>query len=339
MPRRTEARFTANGSFPLADKSRIRQGEGKGGLKEGAASWDRTSWGKALSHNNQGPQGPQGTQRPPSNPPQAPNWNSKLYHPSGSPDASSAGGGPPPQKKGSGGFVGPQGPSVYCPEGPHKRKSFDIVLSPSSSSDAGNSEEDEAPTKAGRVILRAHRKREAKLRASGALEVLEEKPELFSAAAATALAAAEAAKEQGEAGKTSDDPFCFFSAAAAQTALAAATEAELDEEEKEEKERGPQKEGAFLTESVRVPSRYARHKMHSDSWLGGKVIAPNRPQPLFGVFEGGKEEKGFITRPVMQFLFFIRPLKEALLSHTCSGPLCVACEVGSVMHSLELARY
>ncbi|KAL8271577.1 hypothetical protein Esti_004483 [Eimeria stiedai] len=102
---------------------------------------------------------------------------------------------------------------------------------------------------------------------------------------------------------------------------------------------------ASSSTTQKVPSRYALHKLTGAPWTwvpsalpgGGPPIAgSSRPPPLFGCFEGGGR-RAFV-RPLLQLFFFLPALKETLTMHACGREGCVACEVGCVLHMLELAR-
>ncbi|KAL8430117.1 hypothetical protein ACSSS7_006137 [Eimeria intestinalis] len=95
----------------------------------------------------------------------------------------------------------------------------------------------------------------------------------------------------------------------------------------------------------KVPSRYALHKLTGAPWTwappsmhagGPPLPVSSRPPPLFGCFEGGGR-RAFV-RPLLQLFFFLPAFKETLTLHACDRDGCVACEVGYVLHTLELAR-
>ncbi|PHJ22699.1 exonuclease [Cystoisospora suis] len=102
-----------------------------------------------------------------------------------------------------------------------------------------------------------------------------------------------------------------------------------------------------VREKGRVPSRYWNFSVWSQAnrplWCPAQRQRAARVWSLLNKTTfAGVEKLGCPTRDfvhaVVQQLFFLAPLKATLVAHQCSRTGCVACELGFLLHMLDLAR-
>ena len=240
---------------------------------------------------------------------------------------------PPPPRGRWGPPGGPSasagGASQHKPSWKRQGDSSGVCLSPSSSSASGGSDEDEAPTRHARALLRASKQQGA----VGATGPPGAPPSRRGSACNSSQSASPGPTETGRRGLWAPDGGPPTGTKGISSSAGRGPPSVLW--------RPPLGAPPLCSSSnstLRVPSRYAFHKLSAAPWMcGGPPGGPASSKlPPFGCFEGGGR-RGFL-RPLMQFLFFCPALTKALTLHACDRSLCIACEVGAVLHMLDLAR-